>query len=285
MGIAHKQEDYSDWMVKVLFYEILVGKGKIQGGGAVSRFVKEHATQVKEALEDMMKEKGIEHVDKLVPSRDTDNAMPRHARVNTLKISVMDAITKLQNSGFQLVEYSVITGRASTVAHTCFAKDYTLDDVLVFKHGTDLHDHAMVKSAELRLQDKASCFPAHVLSSCTPPIRTALDACSAPGNKTTHLSALMNGQGKLVAVEMDRNRAQLLRQTVQTMAASNVEIVNADFFSLPRNKKPYCDVEGIMLDPSCSGSGIGECTVALFHITCTCTQYRPEDDIFHSAEE
>lgn len=46
------------------------------------------------------------------------------------------------------------------------------------------------------LQDLASCFPAEILLQArhvVPGPLYALDATSAPGNKTTHLSALLAG--------------------------------------------------------------------------------------------
>lgn len=247
-------------MVKVLLYELLIGKGKIQGGGAVSRFVKENAAAVREALEKQMAKEGAKAPSDLLPVAHREVIMPRYARVNTLKISVADAVSQLKHGGYQLSDYATVSAarceRRSDAS--IFALDNTLEDVILFPHGTDLHQHPMVVSSELRLQDKASCFPAHVMAGGGQPIRVALDACSAPGNKTTHLSALMGGKGKLIAVEMDKRRSELLQQTVDIMAASNVEVQRKDFLTLPRDRKPYSEVEGIMLDPSCSGSGIGE---------------------------
>lgn len=100
--------------------------------------------------------------------------------------------------------------------------DDLLPDVLHFPSGTDLHDHPLVRSAclilqvvspyglhfhvhilltcnnderafqgllrlRLRLvQSKSSCMPAHALR--PGPGWEVLDACAAPGNKTTHVA-------------------------------------------------------------------------------------------------
>jgi len=78
-----------------------------------------------------------------------------------------------------------------------FAKDDHIPDLLLFPPQTSFHDDPSYKSGKIILQDKASCFPAVVLA---PPARddsVVIDATAAPGNKTSHLSALMQNKGKV----------------------------------------------------------------------------------------
>jgi 25S rRNA (cytosine2278-C5)-methyltransferase len=78
-----------------------------------------------------------------------------------------------------------------------FAKDAHVPDLLAFSPTVQFHDDPMYKSGKIILQDKASCFPAIVLA---PPVTNnavVIDATAAPGNKTSHLSALMQNQGKV----------------------------------------------------------------------------------------
>lgn len=49
-----------------------------------------------------------------------------------------------------------------------------------------------------------------------------IDACSAPGNKTIHLAALMNGKGKIIACELNKERVERLRNTVKLAAATSI---------------------------------------------------------------
>lgn len=65
---------------------------------------------------------------------------------------------------------------------------YTQDDehvpnLLTLPSDTDLHDHELVRSGTLVLQDKASCFPAEILVGQTSTYRggDVIDACAAPG--------------------------------------------------------------------------------------------------------
>lgn len=49
-----------------------------------------------------------------------------------------------------------------------------------------------------------------------------IDACAAPGNKTVHLAALMKGQGKVIACELDKERFKRLKNTVKLAGAASI---------------------------------------------------------------
>lgn len=49
-----------------------------------------------------------------------------------------------------------------------------------------------------------------------------LDACSAPGNKTIHLAALMEGQGKIIACELNEERVKRLEHTIKLSGATSI---------------------------------------------------------------
>lgn len=49
-----------------------------------------------------------------------------------------------------------------------------------------------------------------------------LDACSAPGNKTVHLAALMRGKGKIIACELNKERVIRLKETIKLSGASSI---------------------------------------------------------------
>lgn len=148
------------------------------------------------------------------------------------------------------------------------------------------------KQGRIILQDKASCFPAYLLFSApyigAAPTTTSfndtaerlqqtgdiIDACAAPGNKTTHLAALaMNAHAKsgstdtasdkkpsITAVERDKTRAVTLAQMVKTAGADEDGLVTClqgqDFSRLNPEDKKWASVTALLLDPSCSGSGI-----------------------------
>ena len=71
------------------------------------------------------------------------------------------------------------------------------------------HNDVHYKMGKMILQDKASCFPAIVLAPPSDEHAVVIDATAAPGNKTSHLSALMGGKGKVI-MSLDHPSGQLL---------------------------------------------------------------------------
>ncbi|KAB2610999.1 methyltransferase NSUN5 [Pyrus ussuriensis x Pyrus communis] len=70
--------------------------------------------------------------------------------------------------------------------------DDLVPHLLVLPPGSDLHDHPLIKDGSIFMQGKASSMVAAALA--PKPGWEVLDACSAPGNKTVHLAALMRGE-------------------------------------------------------------------------------------------
>lgn len=76
-----------------------------------------------------------------------------------------------------------------------------------------LHQLQVYKQKLAQFKDKASCFPAAI---CSPPWHVhVIDACAAPGNKTSHLSAIMNNTGQIFAFDISKRRLQILETLTQ----------------------------------------------------------------------
>ncbi|KAK7194776.1 NOL1/NOP2/sun family [Novymonas esmeraldas] len=87
------------------------------------------------------------------------------------------------------------------------------------------------------------------------PLEYVVDACAAPGNKTTQLAAIGAPHVKIMATERDERRAELLSKRVASLGAADyVNVVNMDFFQLSSDDRAA--TEAILLDPSCSASGV-----------------------------
>lgn len=80
-----------------------------------------------------------------------------------------------------------------------------------------------------------------------------LDMCAAPGGKSTHILSLLNDKSLLVANEVIKSRAHVLKENCQKWGKSNVVIAQSDpeRFSVIAN---FFDV--VVVDAPCSGEGL-----------------------------
>jgi 25S rRNA (cytosine2278-C5)-methyltransferase len=78
-----------------------------------------------------------------------------------------------------------------------FANDPHIPNLLIFNATSSLHQTDAYLSGKIILQDKASCMPAVILAPPASDDAVVIDATAAPGNKTSHLSALMKNRGKV----------------------------------------------------------------------------------------
>lgn len=186
--------------------------------------------------------------------------IPKYARVNTLKTTVEEIIDIFRDDGWIFVRhfennnYESFVDRVASLAPSEFMLDLHVKTLLIFPPKTEFHMYEIFKDGRISIQDKASCLPAILLN--PPPGSTVLDMCAAPGMKTTQLAALMNNEGTLYAVELNNERFESLNNVVMKANATCVKTINADVIQL--ETRNYQDVEYILVDPSCSGSGIVE---------------------------
>jgi 16S rRNA (cytosine967-C5)-methyltransferase len=122
-------------------------------------------------------------------------------------------------------------------------------DAIVVDGPFDALAHPAYAAGAFTPQSRASQLVAPIVD--PRPGERVLDLCAAPGGKTTHLTALMQGTGEVVAVERNPQRAGALSATCERMRAGNVKVVTAD-------AKDFDGAHGfdrVLLDPPCSGLG------------------------------
>lgn len=102
------------------------------------------------------------------------------------------------------------------------------------------------------LQDPSAMAPAELLN--PQPGELVLDLSAAPGGKTTHLAALMEGRGLLVANDIKDKRVGHLAQNVERWGAGNVVVTNETPERLADLLGPIFD--RVLVDAPCSGEGM-----------------------------
>lgn len=81
-----------------------------------------------------------------------------------------------------------------------------------------------------------------------------LDLCAAPGGKTSHIAAKLQGKGFLLSNEIHPQRAKILSQNVERMGLKNTVVVNEESGRLAERFSGYFD--RIVVDAPCSGEGM-----------------------------
>jgi len=142
---------------------------------------------------------------------------------------------------------------ARTLAAELPVKTHTdpgLPEALVLEGPFDVHGSPLWRAGAFIAQSRAAMLVARTLGPA--PGERVLDLCAAPGGKSTHLAALMEGGGEVVAIERNPRRADALARTAQRLHAGNVRVEVADA-ALARPEGPVFD--RVLVDPPCSGLG------------------------------
>ena len=159
-----------------------------------------------------------------------DNTPPtRSGRVNTLKAS-----------------------KEELLKEGCFKEGTLSKDALLYNKG-NLALTSYFKEGKVTIQDESSQLVARLLD----PQKTdyVLDMCSAPGSKTTHLSALMENQGKIEAYDLYEHKVKLVEYNLRRLGVKNVHIQAGDSTKL-KEVYPEKTFDRILLDAPCSGFGV-----------------------------
>ncbi|KAF2767362.1 S-adenosyl-L-methionine-dependent methyltransferase [Teratosphaeria nubilosa] len=186
---------------------------------------------------------------------------PRWIRVNVLKTSIEEQLN-LMFSDYARVDNIAEVLKPAPDQKPLYIDEHIPDLIAVPAH-VDVTATKSYRNGSLILQDKASCFPAYLLNP-TADGGSLIDATAAPGNKTTHLAAILSKTckdrpvGNLIACEKNEHRSQTLLKMVKSAGGEDIITVKAkqDFMKLNPDAKEFANVTALLLDPSCSGSGI-----------------------------
>ena len=158
---------------------------------------------------------------------------PFTIRANTLKISREDLLETLAAHGI-----------------SAEPTPYSPDGVLL----KELHTYSDLKFIHglFAVQDEASQLVPYLLEPKAG--EKVLDACAAPGGKTSHIAQLMKGTGLIFAVEKDQKRISDLAENIQVLGIGSVKVITADITSIKPEDTGRFDK--ILLDAPCSSFGV-----------------------------
>lgn len=159
---------------------------------------------------------------------------PINLRVNTLKTTVDQVADDLAKSGI----------RTSKLPDT--------EHALALTQGRNVFTLPSFKLGWFEVQDSGSQQVGAYCANFLGPL--VIDACAGAGGKTLHLAALMSNKGKILALDVDQYKLDILKQRARRAGVFNIEtrLIDAD----KTIKKLANKADLLLLDAPCSGSGV-----------------------------
>ncbi len=100
------------------------------------------------------------------------------------------------------------------------------------------------------VQDSSAQLVSHLLDPQVGDV--VIDACAAPGGKTTHIAELMGDEGRIWACDRAASRLRKLRENAQRLQLRSIQICTGD----SRNFSQFTNsADRVLLDAPCSGLG------------------------------
>ena len=101
-----------------------------------------------------------------------------------------------------------------------------LKNYYTFQRGLYTNSWDAIKEGEATIQDVSAGIPVVLLN--PQPGETIIDLCSAPGGKTSAIAELMNDEGKILAVDANKERLSLVEDQVKRLKLNCVELIHGD---------------------------------------------------------
>ncbi len=182
-------------------------------------------------VEELLKEYSIQIVEKICKY---SNEKPKITiRINTLKITKKNFLEELEKNN---IEYE--TTNLENFIHIKNVKN--IGELELFKQGLfTVQDMGAGKISLMLMPNKNDIV---------------LDACSAPGGKTTHLAELMENEGKIIACDIHPHRIKLVQENADRLG---IHIINTELKDATNFIKEYEEkFDKILLDVPCLGIGV-----------------------------
>lgn len=168
-------------------------------------------------------------------ARANNDSAPASFRVNHLKSDPDSLIEKLRAEGLSITPSHVAPGawRVEGGGGASAAVRRLATEGLVY------------------MQDEASQLVAHVVGAR--PGERVLDACAAPGSKTTHVAGLTGDRALIVAGDLHAHRLRIVAETCERLDVKGVSLValNAEA-TLPFADETF---DRALVDAPCTGTG------------------------------
>ncbi len=115
---------------------------------------------------------------------------------------------------------------------------------------------AALESGHCYIQDPSTLLACQLLA--PKPEEKILDACAAPGGKTSYLAQLMQNRGTLIACDRAPKRLQILKDNLLRLGATIVRPIRHDWTrdNLPKEIASIAPFDRVLVDAPCTNTGV-----------------------------
>lgn len=156
------------------------------------------------------------------------------ARVNMEKATREDCAKRLDKEGYQ-IELSPIIPEA------------------IRSLKGNVASSAAFKEGLLTIQDESSMLVAYALDLAKN--ERVLDACAAPGGKSTHIAEKMKNSGEVISLDLHEHKVKLINENARRLGLENIHTKVMDSRKVAEQFKPE-SFDKVLLDAPCSGLGV-----------------------------
>lgn len=181
-------------------------------------------------IEELLKEKAIQDVEEICKNSNQKPSLS--IRVNTLKTTKENLIKELKKLQIEV-------------------KQGILEDFLIVEKVKQIENLEIFKQGWCTIQDESAGLAALVLEPREG--EKILDACSAPGGKTSYLAQLMKNKGMIEAWDIHPHRTKLVEETAKRLGIQIIRTKVKDATLKENNIEKF---DKILLDVPCLGTGV-----------------------------
>jgi 16S rRNA (cytosine967-C5)-methyltransferase len=156
------------------------------------------------------------------------------ARVNLTKITRDDCIALLEEESFQIEKSPIIPEAIRSLKGN-------LANSQAFKQGY------------LTIQDESSMLVSYALG--VKEHEKVLDACAAPGGKSTHIAEKMDNNGEVISLDLHEHKVKLINDNARRLGLKTIQTFAMDA-RISGEKFSQESFDRILLDAPCSGLGV-----------------------------
>lgn len=182
-------------------------------------------------IKELMKNNKMDKVEEICKN---SNLKPKITiRVNRIKTTPSELKLKLDERN---IEYS----------------ETKIEEFFNLKKVKNIENLDLFKEGYFTIQDLSAGLTAISLN--PKPNEYVLDACSAPGGKTTHIAELMQNKGKIEAWDIHEHRVKLVQKNAKRLG---IDIIKTDVQDAMEFNEKYVEkFDKILLDVPCLGIGV-----------------------------